>query len=148
MDPGATLRLASATVKLVLGAQAAAIVCRVTGDLEKGAANPVPARTAVIQPLGFVWTGRHFICGHILHKSLKWLDLNAYCLSKWTLMLCVSFYFCSYTNNQVLNVPIGGKIPEMDDMFPIEEEVQWSKELAVSALQYTGDVYLHCADSS
>ncbi|XP_072238807.1 netrin-4 [Leuresthes tenuis] len=43
-----------------------------------------------------------------------------------------------YTNNQVLNVPIGGKIPDMDDMFPIEDEVQWSKELAVSALHYTG----------
>ncbi|XP_040890182.1 netrin-4 [Toxotes jaculatrix] len=39
----------------------------------------------------------------------------------------------SYTNNQVFNVPIGGKIPDLD-----EEEVQWSKELAVSAMHYTG----------
>ncbi|XP_041835663.1 netrin-4 isoform X2 [Melanotaenia boesemani] len=44
----------------------------------------------------------------------------------------------SYTNNQVLNVPIGGKIPDVDHLSTIEEEVQWSKELAVSALHYTG----------
>ncbi|XP_028262836.1 netrin-4 isoform X2 [Parambassis ranga] len=44
----------------------------------------------------------------------------------------------SYTNNQVLNVPIGGKIHDLDHMFTTEEEVQWSKELAVSALHYTG----------
>ncbi|TKS70993.1 Netrin-4 Beta-netrin [Collichthys lucidus] len=43
----------------------------------------------------------------------------------------------SYSNNQVFNVPIGGKIPDMDHMFTIDEEVQWSKELAVSALHYT-----------
>ncbi|XP_034548707.1 netrin-4 [Notolabrus celidotus] len=44
----------------------------------------------------------------------------------------------SYSNNQVFNVPIGGKIPELDHMFTVEEEAQWSKELAVSALHYTG----------
>ncbi|TKS70982.1 Netrin-4 Beta-netrin Hepar-derived netrin-like protein [Collichthys lucidus] len=44
----------------------------------------------------------------------------------------------SYSNNQVFNVPIGGKIPDMDHMFTIDEEAQWSKELAVSALHYTG----------
>ncbi|XP_051269986.1 netrin-4 isoform X1 [Dicentrarchus labrax] len=44
----------------------------------------------------------------------------------------------SYSNNQVFNVPIGGKIPDLDHMFTVEEEVQWSKELAVSALHYTG----------
>ncbi|XP_034068251.1 netrin-4 isoform X1 [Gymnodraco acuticeps] len=44
----------------------------------------------------------------------------------------------SYSNNQVFNVPIGGKIPDLDHMFTLEEEVQWSKELAVSALHYTG----------
>ncbi|KAM6947426.1 netrin-4 [Lycodopsis pacificus] len=44
----------------------------------------------------------------------------------------------SSSNNQVFNVPIGGKIPDLDHMFTIEEEVQWSKELAVSALHYTG----------
>ncbi|XP_029357846.1 netrin-4 [Echeneis naucrates] len=44
----------------------------------------------------------------------------------------------SYTNNQVFSVPVGGKIPDPEHMFPIEEEVQWSKELAVSALHYTG----------
>ncbi|KAG8007435.1 Netrin-4 [Nibea albiflora] len=43
----------------------------------------------------------------------------------------------SYSNNQVFNVPIGGKIPDLDHMFTIDEEVQWSKELAVSALHYT-----------
>ncbi|CAJ1051391.1 netrin-4 isoform X1 [Xyrichtys novacula] len=42
----------------------------------------------------------------------------------------------SYYNNQVFNVPFGGKIPELDQQFTIEEE--WSKELAVSALHYTG----------
>ncbi|KAM7423282.1 hypothetical protein PAMA_011029 [Pampus argenteus] len=44
----------------------------------------------------------------------------------------------SYSNNQVFNVPVGGKIPDLDHMFTIEDEVQWSKELAVSALHYTG----------
>ncbi|XP_029288398.1 netrin-4 [Cottoperca gobio] len=43
----------------------------------------------------------------------------------------------SYSNNLVYNVPIGGKIPDLDHMFTIEE-AQWSKELAVSALHYTG----------
>lgn len=55
-------------------------------------------------------------------------------------MSCPLFYLCSYTNNQVFNVPVGGKIPDLDQMFTIEEEVQWSKELAVSALHYTGEV--------
>ncbi|XP_016892232.1 netrin-4 isoform X2 [Cynoglossus semilaevis] len=41
------------------------------------------------------------------------------------------------TNNQVFNVPVGGKIPDWDHGVPIEE-VQWSKELPVSALHYTG----------
>ncbi|XP_075997480.1 netrin-4, partial [Genypterus blacodes] len=44
----------------------------------------------------------------------------------------------SYPNNQVFNVPIGGKIPDLDEAFTIEEEAAWSKELAVSALHYTG----------
>ncbi|XP_071393953.1 netrin-4 [Centroberyx affinis] len=44
----------------------------------------------------------------------------------------------SYSNNQVFNVPIGGKIPDLDHMFTNEGEVAWSKELAVSALHYTG----------
>uniref|UniRef100_A0A7N8Y747 Si:dkey-202e22.2 n=1 Tax=Mastacembelus armatus TaxID=205130 RepID=A0A7N8Y747_9TELE len=44
----------------------------------------------------------------------------------------------SYTKNQVFNVPIGGKIPDLDHMFSVEEDMQWSKELAVSALHYTG----------
>lgn len=50
-------------------------------------------------------------------------------------------HFYSYSNNQVFNVPIGGKIPDLDHMFTNEEEVQWSKELAVSALHYTGECY-------
>lgn len=54
------------------------------------------------------------------------------------------FHFYSYPNNHVLNVPIGGKIPDVDDVFIAEEE--WSKELAVSALHNTGDVYLHCRE--
>ncbi|XP_068172078.1 netrin-4 [Antennarius striatus] len=43
----------------------------------------------------------------------------------------------SYSNNHVFNVPIGGKIPDVDQML-MEEEAQWSKELSVSALCYTG----------
>ncbi|KAG7493179.1 netrin-4-like isoform X1 [Solea senegalensis] len=45
--------------------------------------------------------------------------------------------FDSYLDNQVFNVPIGGKIPDRDYLLPLED-VQWSKELAVSALHYTG----------
>ncbi|XP_029908001.1 netrin-4 [Myripristis murdjan] len=44
----------------------------------------------------------------------------------------------SYSNNQVFNVPIGGKIPDLDHMLTHEGEVTWSKQLAVSALHYTG----------
>lgn len=50
----------------------------------------------------------------------------------------------SYTNNHVFNVPIGGKIPELDHMFPVEEEAQWTKELAVSTLHYTGECETFC----
>lgn len=50
------------------------------------------------------------------------------------------FKICSYIKNQVLHIPIGGKIPDMDHMSTTEEEVQRSKELAVSALHYTGGV--------
>lgn len=49
------------------------------------------------------------------------------------------FYLCSYTNNQLFNVPIGGKIPDLDHMLPVEEEVQWSEELAISTLHYTSE---------
>lgn len=48
-------------------------------------------------------------------------------------------YFCSYSNNHVFDVPIGGKIPDLDHIFPTGSELQWSKELAVSALHYTGE---------
>ncbi|XP_028302734.1 netrin-4 isoform X2 [Gouania willdenowi] len=44
----------------------------------------------------------------------------------------------SNTNNQVLHVPIGWKVPAWDPMFNTEEEVNWSKELSVSALHHTG----------
>ncbi|XP_067360574.1 netrin-4 isoform X1 [Channa argus] len=43
----------------------------------------------------------------------------------------------SYGNNQVFNVPIGGKVPGLDHIFPVKEKLQWSKELSVSALHYT-----------
>lgn len=49
----------------------------------------------------------------------------------------LEFHFYSNSNN-MFNVPIGGKIPDLDHMFMIED-VQWSKGLAVSALQYTGE---------
>ncbi|XP_037831446.1 netrin-4 isoform X2 [Kryptolebias marmoratus] len=44
----------------------------------------------------------------------------------------------SYSDNHVLNVPIGGKVPDVDLLFPPEEEVPWSKELPVSAQHNTG----------
>nr|XP_012772870.2 netrin-4 [Maylandia zebra] len=44
----------------------------------------------------------------------------------------------SYTNKQMLNVPIGGKIPDLDHFLPTEEEAHLSQELTVSALHYTG----------
>lgn len=56
-DHGATLGAGSATVNLVLGVQPAVTACLATGVSEWRGANPVPARTAVIQPLGSVRTG-------------------------------------------------------------------------------------------
>lgn len=45
---------------------------------------------------------------------------------------------CSYSTNQVFNVPIGGKIPDMDQVFTVEQSLQLSKELAATAVRYTG----------
>lgn len=39
----------------------------------------------------------------------------------------------------MFNVPIGGKIPDLSHMFTIEEEAQWTKGHAVSAVHYTGE---------
>lgn len=36
-------------------------------------------------------------------------------------------------------MPFGGKIPDLDHMFPVEEERQWSKELAISTQHYTSE---------
>lgn len=47
-------------------------------------------------------------------------------------------HFYSNSNNHVFNVPIGGKIPDLDDTFGIEE-AQWSKGLTLSALHYRGE---------
>ncbi|KAJ3603337.1 hypothetical protein NHX12_031079 [Muraenolepis orangiensis] len=44
----------------------------------------------------------------------------------------------SYADNQVVNVPVGGRIPDLEHMFTHEGEALWPKELAVSALHYTG----------
>nr|XP_040058995.1 netrin-4 [Gasterosteus aculeatus aculeatus] len=44
----------------------------------------------------------------------------------------------SNSNDQMFDVPVGGRIPDLDPMVTIEEEVRWSKELAVSAMHYTG----------
>ncbi|XP_056130952.1 netrin-4 [Lampris incognitus] len=44
----------------------------------------------------------------------------------------------SYSSVQLFNVPIGGKVPNLEHMLTSEGEVTWSKELAVSALHYTG----------
>lgn len=45
--------------------------------------------------------------------------------------------FCSYMDNQVFDVPIGGKVPDVDHMF--EDDVQWTKGRAVSTLHHTGE---------
>lgn len=50
--PGAIPEVASATANQVWVAQAAVTACLATGALERKAANPVPAHTAVIQPMG------------------------------------------------------------------------------------------------
>ncbi|KAL7843675.1 hypothetical protein AOLI_G00251870 [Acnodon oligacanthus] len=44
----------------------------------------------------------------------------------------------SKANGEFYNVPIGGKIPDLTHFRPHEEDKVWSKELAVSALYYTG----------
>ncbi|CAL8340214.1 unnamed protein product [Lota lota] len=44
----------------------------------------------------------------------------------------------SYADNQIVNVPIGGRIPDLEHMFTHEGEAVWPKELAVSALHSTG----------
>ncbi|XP_037535050.1 netrin-4-like [Nematolebias whitei] len=44
----------------------------------------------------------------------------------------------SYSDNHLLDVPIGGKVPDVDHLFTTEEEEPWSKELAVSAQHSTG----------
>ncbi|XP_003973560.2 netrin-4 [Takifugu rubripes] len=42
----------------------------------------------------------------------------------------------SYSDNHVVNVPIGGKVPDVDHTF--EDDVQWTKGRAVSTLHHTG----------
>ncbi|KAL6464353.1 hypothetical protein MHYP_G00266700 [Metynnis hypsauchen] len=44
----------------------------------------------------------------------------------------------SKAHGEFYNVPIGGKIPDLTHFRPHEEDKVWSKELAVSALYYTG----------
>lgn len=41
---------------------------------------------------------------------------------------------------KLYNVPIGGKIPELSHFKPQEDERAWPKELAVTALYYTGEL--------
>lgn len=53
-------------------------------------------------------------------------------------------HICSRSDNQALNVPIGGKVPDVDHLFGAEEEVLWSKEHVVSAQHKTGDAQLQC----
>lgn len=52
----------------------------------------------------------------------------------------VSFSFNSKGSVKLYNVPIGGKIPELSHFKPQEDERAWPKELAVSALYYTGEL--------
>ncbi|XP_066529310.1 netrin-4 isoform X2 [Hoplias malabaricus] len=44
----------------------------------------------------------------------------------------------SKVNGEFYNVPIGGKVPDLTHFLPHDEDKAWSKELAVSALHYTG----------
>lgn len=44
----------------------------------------------------------------------------------------------SYSTNHVFNVPIGGQIPDLDQVFTMEQGLPLSKELAASAVRYTG----------
>ncbi len=60
-DPGVTREAGSATASLAWGAQAVAAACLAIGVSEWRAANPAPALTAVIQPLGSVWTGKLYV---------------------------------------------------------------------------------------
>lgn len=46
-------------------------------------------------------------------------------------------HFCSYRDNHVINIPIGGKVPDVDHAF--EDDVQWTKGRAVSTLHHTGE---------
>lgn len=46
-------------------------------------------------------------------------------------------HFCSYRDNQVFNIPIGGKVPDLDHT--LEDDVQWTKGRAVSTLHHTGE---------
>lgn len=48
----------------------------------------------------------------------------------------------------MFNVPIGGKIPDMDQVFTVEQGSQLSKELAASAVRYTGEQVLMFARES
>lgn len=52
----------------------------------------------------------------------------------------ISFSFNSKGSVKLYNVPIGGKIPELSHFKPQEDERAWPKELAVSALYYTGEL--------
>jgi len=52
----------------------------------------------------------------------------------------IYFPFYSKGSVKLYNVPIGGKIPELSQFKPQEDERAWPKELAVSALYYTGEL--------
>lgn len=56
------------------------------------------------------------------------------------IFVVVSFSFNSKGSVKLYNVPIGGKIPELSHFKPQEDERVWPKELAVSALYYTGEL--------
>ncbi|XP_061544729.1 netrin-4 [Phycodurus eques] len=44
----------------------------------------------------------------------------------------------SHSNNQLFNIPIGGKVPTLDSQFFMDEGTQWPKEQAVSVLHSSG----------
>lgn len=119
--PGATREAGSAAANLALAVQTAASACLVSGALARKAVDRVAALTPAAPPLGSVRPGEPQSHSQNSNTRAKSLRFN---------------HFRSYTDNRVFNVPIGGKIPDVDQMF--EDDEQWTQGRAVSTLHYTG----------
>lgn len=132
---GATPGVDSAIADLVWGEQAATTASLDTGALGERGANPVLVPKTVTPTLGFVLTGKTFVFFTKSNVSyVAFFPISSFILPPYS-----RCHFSSYANNQVFNVPMGGKIPDMDHALTSEGEAVWSKELAVSAMHYTGE---------